>query len=33
MNNINEVIEFFRDKDIIETTIVVKGIEKEIQYR
>ncbi len=28
-NNINEVIEFFRDKDIIgEITIVVKGIEK-----
>ena len=28
-NNINEVIEFFKDKDIIgEITIVVKGIQK-----
>ena len=28
-NNINEVIEFFKDKDIIgEITIVVKGIKK-----
>ena len=28
-NNINEVIEFFKDKDIIgEITIVIKGIKK-----